>query len=161
RVLGKGVHHGLPGRQLADSPAPAGNRRETAAATAAAARCKISTAWRSRRGFRRRCARPRPPPPARPPAPPAPATPPPPPPPGPPGRLLYRWPTLAAPGSLQPDLPLRAAQLQRADQQPHGTGARRLHPVGLQVTHRALAQTGAFRQLLLRQKGPIPARPQQ
>jgi hypothetical protein len=80
-------------------------------------------------------------------------------PPGLAGPCLDRTVRQAAPSGLRPALPLRFAQLQRvSQQQQHGTGARRLHPAGLQVPHRALAQFGACRQLLLRQAGPAPTR---
>src|SRR5262245_9631449 len=77
-----------------------------------------------------------------------------------PRRRGYRALVTRAPGSRKPAPSLRPGQVQRISQQPYGVCARRPHPVGLKVTHGALAHFGAGRQLLLRQQGPVPARPQ-
>jgi len=64
----------------------------------------------------------------------------------------YRGPgprVMHIPGGRKPARSLRFAQLQRAGQQPHAIGARRLHPAGLNVADRALAQFGPRCQLLL------------
>jgi len=53
------------------------------------------------------------------------------------------------PDGLKPARSLRFAQLQRVGQQPHSTDARRLHPAGLNVADRALAQFSPRCQLLL------------
>jgi len=52
-------------------------------------------------------------------------------------------------GGCEPGLTLRLGQLERVSQQPDSVIARRPHAAGLKVAHRALAQFGAFCQLLL------------